>query len=82
MSDLRACRPLPPGSILVLISVRGESHRLCGLVVRVPGYRSRGPVSISGTTVFSEKVLGLEWGPLIFVSTIEELLGKKTSTPV
>jgi hypothetical protein len=24
--------------------------RLCGLVVRVPGYRSRGPGSISGTT--------------------------------
>jgi hypothetical protein len=24
--------------------------RLCGLVVRVPGYRSRGPGSIPGTT--------------------------------
>jgi hypothetical protein len=29
--------------------------RLCGLVVRVPGYRSRGPGSIPGTTRFSEK---------------------------
>jgi hypothetical protein len=29
--------------------------RLCGLVVRVPGYRSRGPGWISGTTTFSEK---------------------------
>jgi hypothetical protein len=29
--------------------------RLCGLVVRVPGYRSRGPGSILGTTRFSEK---------------------------
>jgi hypothetical protein len=29
--------------------------RLCGLVVRVPGYRSRGPGSISGTTKFYEK---------------------------
>jgi hypothetical protein len=28
---------------------------LCGLVVRVPGYRSRGPGSIPGTTKFSEK---------------------------
>jgi hypothetical protein len=28
---------------------------LCGLVVRVPGYRSRGPDSIPGTTRFSEK---------------------------
>jgi hypothetical protein len=28
---------------------------LCGLVVRVPGYRSRGPDSIPGATKFSEK---------------------------
>jgi hypothetical protein len=28
---------------------------LCGLVVSVPGYRSRGPGSIPGTTRFSEK---------------------------
>jgi hypothetical protein len=28
---------------------------LCGLMVRVPGYRSRGPVSILGATRFSEK---------------------------
>jgi hypothetical protein len=31
------------------------ADRLCGLVVRVPGYRSRGPGSILGTTRFSEK---------------------------
>jgi hypothetical protein len=29
--------------------------RLCGLVVRVPGCRSRGPGSILGTTRFLEK---------------------------
>jgi hypothetical protein len=29
--------------------------RLCGLVVRVPGYRSRGLGSISGATRFTEK---------------------------
>jgi hypothetical protein len=29
--------------------------RLCGPVVRVPGYRSRGPGSIPGSTRFSEK---------------------------
>jgi hypothetical protein len=29
--------------------------RLCGLVVRVPGYRSRGPGSIPDATRFSEK---------------------------
>jgi hypothetical protein len=28
---------------------------LCGLVVGVPGYGSRGPVSIPGATWFSEK---------------------------
>jgi hypothetical protein len=27
----------------------------CGLVVKVPDYRSRGPGSIPGTTRFSEK---------------------------
>jgi hypothetical protein len=36
--------------LLVLIS-----DRLCGLVVRVLGYRSRGPGSIPGTTRFSEQ---------------------------
>jgi hypothetical protein len=29
--------------------------RLCDLLVRVPGYRSRGPGSIPGLTRFSEK---------------------------
>jgi hypothetical protein len=29
--------------------------RPCGLVVRLPGYRSRGPGSILGATGFSEK---------------------------
>jgi hypothetical protein len=31
------------------------SDRFCGLVVRVPGYRSRGSVSIPGATRFPEK---------------------------
>jgi hypothetical protein len=31
------------------------TDRLCGLVVRVPGYRSRGSGSIPGSTKFSEK---------------------------
>jgi hypothetical protein len=30
-------------------------NRLCGLVVRVPGYKSRGPGPIPGATRFSEK---------------------------
>jgi hypothetical protein len=52
-----------------------RNDRLCGLVVRVAGYRSRGPGSIPGTTRFFWQVVGLERGPLSLVSTTEELLG-------
>jgi hypothetical protein len=63
------------------------SDRLCGLVVRVLGYRSGGPGSIPGTTRFSKKkkkkpVVGLARGPLSLVSTTEELLGRKVAAPV
>jgi hypothetical protein len=50
------------------------------LVVRVLGYRSGGPGSISGTT--KKKVMGLERGPLSLVSTTEELLDRKVAAPV
>jgi hypothetical protein len=33
----------------------GRNDLLCGLVARVPGYRSRGPGSIPGDTRFSKK---------------------------
>jgi hypothetical protein len=55
------------------------SDRRCGLVVRVSGYRSRGPGSIPGATRFFWQVVGLERGPLSLVSTTEELLGRKNS---
>jgi hypothetical protein len=48
-------------------------------VVRVPGYRSRGPGSIPDATRFYWEVLGLERGPLSLVSTTEELLERKSS---
>jgi hypothetical protein len=51
--------------------------RLCGLVVRVPGYRSRGPGSIPGATRFSWEPEGLERAPLGLVITTEELLKRK-----
>jgi hypothetical protein len=51
--------------------------RLCGLVVRVPGYRSTGPGSIPG--YYKKKVVGLERGPLSLVSTTEELRGRNSS---
>jgi hypothetical protein len=54
--------------------------RLCGLVVRVLGYRSGGPGSIPETT--KKKIVGLERGPLSLVSTTEELLDRKVAAPV
>jgi hypothetical protein len=46
----------------------GYADRLCGLVVRVLGYRSGGPDSIPGTTR-KKNLLGLERGALSLVST-------------
>jgi hypothetical protein len=62
-------------------TMRCVTDRLCGLVVSVLGYRSRGQGSIPGTTR-KEKVVGLERGPLSLVSTTEELLDRKVAAPV
>jgi hypothetical protein len=55
-------------------------------VVRDLGYRSGVPGSIPGTTRFYEKkkktVVGLEWGSLSLVNTIEELIDRKVAAPV
>jgi hypothetical protein len=53
--------------------------RLCGLVVRVPGYRSRGPSFNSRRYQIFWEVVGLVRGPLRLVSITEELLGRKSS---
>jgi hypothetical protein len=50
--------------------------RLCGLMVRVPGYRSRGPGFGSRLYQIFWEVVGLERVQLSLVSTIEELLGR------
>jgi hypothetical protein len=50
--------------------IKREVH-VCGLLVRVPSYRSRNPVSIPGLPEF--KIVGLEWGPLSLVEIYEEL---------
>jgi hypothetical protein len=42
-------------SILLLINLLVALDHLCGLVVRVPGYRSRGLGSITSGTRFSER---------------------------
>jgi hypothetical protein len=47
-------------------------------VVRVPGYRSRGPGIDSRRYQIFWEVLGLERGPLSLVSRTEELLGGKS----
>jgi hypothetical protein len=62
---------------MFLLCFSDSQHRLCGLVVRVPGYRSRGPGFDSRT--LQGKVVGLERGPLSLVSTTEELLGRDSS---
>jgi hypothetical protein len=56
--------------------------RLCGLVVRVLGYRFGGPGSIPGTTKKQKKVVSLERGRLSLVNTTEELLDRKVAAPV
>jgi hypothetical protein len=53
--------------------------RLCGLVVRVSGYRSIGPGFDSRPYQFFWQVGGLERGPLSLVITTEELLGWRSS---
>jgi hypothetical protein len=66
----------------ILIRRISYSYRLCGLVVRILGYRSWGPGSIPGTTRKKKYVVGLERGPLSLVSTTEELLDRKVAAPV
>jgi hypothetical protein len=53
--------------------------RLCGLVVRVPGYRSRGPGFDSRRYHIFWEAVGLERGPLSLVRMTEELLEWKSS---
>jgi hypothetical protein len=67
--------------MLTFVSCSNMKDRLCGLVVRVLGYRYGGPGSIPDTTK-KKKVVGLERGPLSLVSTTEELLDRKVAAPV
>jgi hypothetical protein len=55
--------------------------RLCGPMVRVSCYRSRGPGLDSGRYQIFWEVVGLERGPLslVITRTIEELLGRNSS---
>jgi hypothetical protein len=55
---------------------------LCGLEVRVPGYRSRGPGFDSWHYKIFLEVVALEQVPLSLVSTSEELLERKVAALV
>jgi hypothetical protein len=72
---------LPCHAVSLLLMCSFLQDRLCGLVVRVLGYRSGGSGSILGTTR-KRKVVGLERGPLSLVSTTEELLDRKVAALV
>jgi hypothetical protein len=52
---------------------------LCGLLLRVLGYISIDPGFDTLRYKIFREVVGLEWGPLSLVSTIEELLGRNSS---
>jgi hypothetical protein len=58
------------------------TDRLCGLVVRVSGYRSGGPGFVSRRFQIFWEAAGLERGSLSLVRTTEELLEGKVSAPV
>jgi hypothetical protein len=52
--------------------------RLYGIVIRVPGYRSRRPVVNSRLYQMFREAVSLERGPLSLVSTIEEIIERKS----
>jgi hypothetical protein len=56
--------------------------RLCGLVVRVSGYISRGPEFDSRRYQIFLEVVGLERDPLSLMRIIEKLLERTVATPV
>jgi hypothetical protein len=56
-----------------------DLDHLCGLVVRIPGYRSRSPEFDSRRYQIFWVVLDLKRGQISLVSTIEELLRGNSS---
>jgi hypothetical protein len=66
-------------SICLLGSLSEIQDRFCGLVVRVPGYKSKGPGFGSRRYQIFWEIVGLERGPLSLMMIIEGLLETKSS---
>jgi hypothetical protein len=67
-------------SIFIILATKSRTEdRLCGLVVRVTGYRSRGPGFDSQRYQISFEVVVLERDSLSLVRITEELLEWKSS---
>jgi hypothetical protein len=66
------------GYVIIVSNV----DRLCGVVVRVPGCKPRGPGFESSRYQIFCIAVGLEQGPLSLVSINEELLERKVSAQV
>jgi hypothetical protein len=64
---------------MIFLNVLSFRGRLSGLLVRVHGYRSRGPGFDSQRYQIFWELVSLERGPLSLVSTIGGLLGRNTS---
>jgi hypothetical protein len=76
--------------LISLLYIRGifslilnlSTDHLCGLVFRVPSYRSRGPDSISGATKFSEKYWVCNWAQSASWIQLRSYLKEKAAVPV
>jgi hypothetical protein len=89
--DTNACSCCQSRNILILgfcillrllyHGYKEKNDRLCGLVVRVLGYRSGGPGSIPGITR-KKNLVGLERGHSASWVQTEELLDRKVEAPV
>jgi hypothetical protein len=64
------------------VALVAHCDRLCGPVVTVPGYRSRGPAFDSRRYQIFWKVVSLERGPLSLVGIIEEPPERTVAAPV
>jgi hypothetical protein len=65
----------------ILLALLYRTDLLCGLVIRVPGYRPIGPgIHSRRYWIFGEAV-GLERSPLSLVRITEKLLERRSSGP-